>query len=127
MTWYVAIGSAVGGVARFLLTAAVQQRVGAGFPTGTLLVNVTASFLLGLLWRYALGTDAISAEVRVLLTTGFCGGYSTFSTFTYETFVLVEEGQLARASLYVVLSVGLSLAGMWLGFMGARALLAARG
>jgi CrcB protein len=127
MIWYVAIGSAVGGVARFLLTAVVQQRAGAGFPTGTLLVNVTGSFLLGLLWRYSLGSDTISAEVRALLTTGFCGGYTTFSAFSYETLVLLEEGHLTRASTYVVSSVIVSLAATWLGFIGARALLAPRG
>ena len=124
--WYVALGSAVGGVARFFLTAFLQQRVGPNFPTGTLVVNVSGSLLLGFLWRYALGTDAISPEVRALLTTGFCGGYTTFSTFTYETFLLLEDGQSARAGAYVILSVLLSLAGVWLGILGARALLTMR-
>jgi len=124
--WYVALGSAVGGVARFLLAAFVQQRAGPNFPTGTLIVNVSGSLLLGFLWRYALGTDAISPEVRALLTTGFCGGYTTFSTFTYETMLLLEEGQSVRAGTYVILSVLLSLIGCWLGIVGARALLTMR-
>ena len=68
MIWYVALGSAVGGVARFLLAAFVQQRVGPNFPTGTLVVNISGSLLLGFLWRYALGTDVITPEVRALLT-----------------------------------------------------------
>lgn len=126
MIWYVALGSAVGGVARFLLAAFVQQRVGPNFPTGTLVVNISGSLLLGFLWRYALGTDVIAPEVRALLTTGFCGGYTTFSTFSYETMVLLEDGQSARAGVYVVLSVLLSLAGAWLGIAGARALLTMR-
>jgi CrcB protein len=124
--WYVALGSAVGGVARLALASLVQQRVGPNFPVGTLVVNVSGSFLLGLLLRYALGTQAISPEVRALLTTGFCGGYTTCSTFTYDTMRLLEDGQTSRAGLYVLLSVVLSLAGAWLGILGGRALLAMR-
>jgi fluoride exporter len=124
--WYVALGSAVGGVARFGLAALVQQRVGPNFPVGTLVVNVTGSLLLGFLWRYALGTDVVSPEIRALLTTGFCGGYTTFSTFTYETMVLIEDGESTRAGLYILLSVVLSLAGAWLGISAARSLIAMR-
>jgi CrcB protein len=126
MIWYVAVGGAVGSMSRFLLGAYVQQRVGAAFPVGTLLVNVTGSLLLGFLLRYALATEAVSPEVRVLLTTGFCGGYTTFSTFSYETAALVEDGQYDRAALYVVLSVVASLIGTFMGIAGARALLALR-
>jgi CrcB protein len=124
--WYVAVGSAVGGVARFALTSVVQQRAGPNFPVGTLVVNISGSFLLGLLFRFALGTPAITPEVRALLTAGFCGGYTTFSTFTYDTMLLLEDGQTSRAGLYVMLSVALSLAGAWLGILGGRALLTMR-
>jgi CrcB protein len=124
--WYVALGSAVGGVARFGLAALVQQRVGPNFPVGTLVVNVTGSLLLGFLWRYALGTNVVSPEIRALLTTGFCGGYTTFSTFTYETMVLIEDGEATRAGLYILLSVVLSLVGAWLGISAARSLIAMR-
>jgi CrcB protein len=124
--WYVAIGSAVGGVARFALASVVQQRVSPNFPVGTLVVNITGSFLLGLLLRYALATDAISPEVRAMLTTGFCGGYTTFSTFTYDTLMLVEEGGHARAGLYVLLSVIMSLVAAWLGIVAASGLIAMR-
>src|ERR671923_250379 len=108
MIWYVALGSAVGGVARYVFSAAVQQRTGVGFPVGTLVVNLTGSFLLGLLWRYALGVQAISPEVRALLTTGFCGGYTTFSTFSYEAAALIEDGDHRTALLYLVGSVTIS-------------------
>jgi CrcB protein len=124
--WYVAIGSAVGGVARFGLSSLIQQRAGPNFPVGTLVVNITGSFLLGLLLRYALTTDAISPDARALLTTGFCGGYTTFSTFTYETVVLFEEGGSPRAGLYILLSVAFSLIGAWLGIAAARELIALR-
>lgn len=124
--WYVALGSAVGGVARFALSALVQQRVGPNFPVGTLVVNISGSLLLGFLLRYALGTDVVSPEIRALLTTGFCGGYTTFSTFTYETMVLIEDGESTRAGLYIVSSIVLSLAGAWLGIAAARGLITIR-
>ncbi|HKO16565.1 MAG TPA: fluoride efflux transporter CrcB [Gemmatimonadaceae bacterium] len=126
MIWYIALGSAFGGAARYYLGSFIQQRAGSGFPVGTLIVNITGSFLLGLLLRYALGTESISPEVRALLTTGFCGGYTTFSTFTYDTLMLVEDGQHQRALVYVLLSVIASLIGAWLGFTAARELLALR-
>jgi CrcB protein len=126
MVWYVALGSAVGGVARFLLGTLIQQRAGGTFPTGTLLVNVTGSLLLGFLLRYALGSAAVSPETRALLTTGFCGGYTTFSTFSYETIALLEEGQHQRAALYIALSVVLSLAACLAGAIIAREMLGAR-
>jgi CrcB protein len=126
MIWYVAIGSAAGGVARFLLGTFIQHRSGAVFPVGTLVVNVTGSLLVGFFLRYALGTPAISPEMRALLTVGFCGGYTTFSTFSYETAALLEDGQFERAALYVASSVLLSLIGIYAGFLAARELLALR-
>jgi fluoride exporter len=126
MLWYVAAGSAVGGVARFLVASFVQQRAGPSFPAGTLLVNITGSLALGFLMRLALSTPAISAEVRTLLTTGFCGGYTTFSTFSYDALLLIEEGQYGRGIVYAVLSVVLSLLAMWLGVFAARELVALR-
>lgn len=123
MIWYVAAGGAVGSVARYLLSTLLQERAGAVFPVGTLVVNATGSLLLGLLLRYSLDAPAFSPEVRVLLTTGFCGGYTTFSTFSYETARLMETGDYRRAVAYVVLSVGVSLAAMFAGFAAARALI----
>jgi len=123
---YVAIGGAVGSGARYALTLFVQSRSDSTFPIATLLINISGSVLLGFLMRIALGTNAISPETRVLLTTGFCGGYTTFSTFTYETMTLIEDGESTRAGLYIVLSVVLSLAGAWLGTAAARGLIAIR-
>jgi CrcB protein len=126
MIWFVALGSALGGVARFLLGTMLQQKTGSTFPVGTLIVNISGSFLLGLVLHYALTASAMGPEVRAMLTTGFCGGYTTFSTFTYETLVLVEEGDFTRAATYVVLSVVLALAGAYLGITVARELIAMR-
>jgi len=117
---YVAVGSAVGGVFRLLMTAFVQERIATTFPLGTLLVNIIGSFILGFVIKYALATPAVSPEVRALLTTGFCGGFTMFSTFSFETASLIEEGQYARASIYIVASVLLSLLATFAGFAVAR-------
>jgi len=80
------------------------------------------SFLLGLFLRYALETPTLTPELRALLTVGFCGGYTTFSTFSYETLAMLEDGQRTRAGVYVMLSVLLALAATILGFLVARGL-----
>jgi CrcB protein len=126
LLWYVGLGAAVGGMSRYLLAAFIQQRAGATFPVGTTLINVSGSFVLGFIMRYALQTGAVSPELRALLTTGFCGGYTTFSTFSYETAQLVEEGEYPRAALYVGISVAVSLLFTFLGFAAANRLLAFR-
>lgn len=126
VAWYVAIGAAIGGVARFYLAAFVQQRAGADFPMGTLVVNITGSFVLGFVMRYALQSGSIGPEARAFLTTGFCGGYTTFSTFSYETAILIEDGEYLRAALYVASSAGVALLGTFLGFAAAHWLLAFR-
>ena len=124
---YIAAGSAAGGVCRFLLTTLIQQRVTGSFPTGTLIVNVTGSFVLGFIVRYALATPAVTPEFRALLTIGFCGGYTTFSTYSFETATLIEDARYERAAVYAVLSVLLALGGTFAGFVAARELLAIRG
>jgi len=124
---YIAAGSAAGGVCRYLLTAFVQQRVGGAFPTGTLIVNVTGAFVLGFIVRYTLATPAVTPELRALLTIGFCGGYTTFSTYSLETATLIEDAHYERAAVYAALSVLLALSGTFAGFVAARELLAMRG
>ena len=126
LAWYVAIGSGIGGVVRLLFSNFIQQRIGTSFPLGTLLINITGSFVLGFIIRYALATPNVSPEIRALLTTGFCGGYTTFSTYSYETATLIEDGRYERASLYIVLSVGVALLGTFGGFATARQFLAFR-
>jgi CrcB protein len=122
----IALGAALGGVARFYVATAVQQRLGATFPWGTLLINVSGSLLLGFIIRYAIATPALSLEMRALLTTGFCGGYTTFSTYSYETAALLEEGQYQRAGLYAFGGVFLALVATFCGFILARELIAFR-
>lgn len=126
MIWFVALGSALGGVARYLLGGLVQSASRGTFPAGTLVVNVTGCFLLGLIFRYAADSAAITPELRAMLTIGFCGGYTTFSTFSYETVRLIEDGEGARAALYVLLSVGLSVGATLLGLAAGRELVILR-
>lgn len=126
MIWYVAFGSAAGGVARFLLSGAMQRSSGSSFPFWTLLVNVTGSLILGFLMRYLIEGAPASPEMRALLTTGFCGGYTTFSAFSYETAILLEQGDLRRSTAYVLLSVGLSLGAAIAGMGLARELIILR-
>ncbi|HEX3273591.1 MAG TPA: fluoride efflux transporter CrcB [Gemmatimonadales bacterium] len=126
MLWYIAAGSAIGGVSRYLVGSLLQRLTGTGFPAGTLLINVSGSFLLGLIVQYAIETSAVSPELRGFLTIGFCGGYTTFSTFSYESLALIEDGQWTRAGLYILLSVALSIAAALLGVLAARQLIAIR-
>jgi CrcB protein len=120
MLLYVALGSAIGGVSRYLLGGLVQRMLDTTFPAGTLLVNVTGSFLLGAIIRYALETPSLTPEVRAFLTIGVCGGYTTFSTFSYETMALLEDGEWSRAGVYITASVILSLVATFLGLALAR-------
>jgi len=124
--WAVAIGAALGGLARFYLAAVIQHRAGIDFPAGTLVINITGSFLIGFFLRYALQSAVIGPEMRIFLTTGFCGGYTTFSTFSYETITLLQDGEYGRASLYVGSSVAFALAATILGIAAANWLLALR-
>jgi CrcB protein len=124
MLFYVAIGSALGGIGRYLLGGLVQRLVETTFPAGTLVVNVTGSFLLGAILRYAVETPTLTPEVRAFLTIGFCGGYTTFSTFSYETLAMLRDGEWARSFAYVAASLLLSLLGTFFGFAVARQVVA---
>ncbi|MGI8842573.1 MAG: fluoride efflux transporter CrcB [Gemmatimonadaceae bacterium] len=126
MILHIALGSALGGVARYVIAGWVQRASETPFPTGTMLVNVTGSLLLGVLARTVLVAPGISPEMRALLAVGFCGGYTTFSTFSLETVQLLEKGQIGRAGLYAVASVVLSLGALWLGYVLASGLFGVR-
>lgn len=118
----VAAGSAVGGVARYLMSGALQTGTRGAFPVGTLAVNILGSFILGAVARYATTNPAISPEMRVLLGAGFCGGFTTFSTFSVETLELMQAGDYSRALGYVGVSVVASLAAAAMGMAGVRML-----
>jgi fluoride exporter len=118
---WVALGSALGAPARYLLDRFVQSRHVASFPWGTLTVNVTGSFLLGVLLAAAprLGLDG---WVTAAAGTGFLGSYTTFSTFAWETVRLAEDGALRGAAVNVVAGVGVAAAAAGLGLLLGSAL-----
>lgn len=120
----VAAGGALGSACRYLVGAFIQGRSAPGFPVATLAINVVGSFLLGLILQGALEGTTMSPGMRLFLATGFCGGFTTFSTFSVETLRLVEEGEHAPAIAYVALSVSLSLAAALGGVTLARRLFA---
>jgi fluoride exporter len=120
----VALGSVIGGVLRALASVAVHGHVGPGFPWGTLFVNVTGSLAIGFYATLAGPEGRLFAGTRQrqFVMTGICGGYTTFSIFSLETFQLVRAGDLPAAGLNVGLSVVGSLAAVWLGHILATAL-----
>lgn len=120
--WAVALGAALGGVSRYYFSLSVQPRLGS-FPWSTMIINVSGSLLLGFITRYALATPSLSVEMRVLLTTGFCGGFTTFSTYSYETVTLLENGEYQRAGAYAFGSMLLALVATIAGFMLAHGLI----
>lgn len=126
MLLFVAAGSAAGGVCRYLLTVLLQPRTPTAFPLGTFVVNLTGAIAIGFVLRWTLGSPGVSPEMRAMMTTGFLGGYTTFSTFSYETIALIESGEVRKAAVYVVASVVLSLLGTLLGIALAGALVARR-
>jgi CrcB protein len=105
----VALGGAIGSVARYLVGIASGKLFGMDFPWGTLIINVTGSFLMGLfVGLFALKWD-LSQTARIFLTVGICGGYTTFSTFSLDSFYLIQRGETLAASAYMIGSVVLSV------------------
>jgi CrcB protein len=96
---------AAGTLARYGLQGLVQERAGTSFPTGTLVVNLTGCFLLGGLAQYALHHLSVPPEWRIGITIGFFGAFTTFSSFGWETVKMLEDGDWARAGLYVFASL----------------------
>jgi len=118
----ICLGGAIGTGARYQLATWVARIFGAGFPRGTVLINVTGSFLIAVVMELSLRTGAISEDVRLFLTTGMMGGYTTYSSFNYETLRLAEGGTLALAALNVALTVVGCLVSGVLGLLAARGL-----
>jgi CrcB protein len=118
----VAAGGVVGVVARWWLAGALQRLDGSGFPVGTLGVNVLGSFVLGLVMVLSLERGLVGADLRVLLSIGLCGGFTTMSTFSYETLALLQAGEPGLALANVGATLAACLAAVWAGQILARAL-----
>jgi CrcB protein len=118
--FYIGIFGGLGCVARFLTADWTSQVFGRSFPYGTLLVNVAGSFLLGFLLTFGLRSTLLPPDLRVGLCVGFMGGFTTFSTFSYETLKLLEEGSLWQAGANILLNVLLCLVFALVGMFLAR-------
>lgn len=116
----IAVFGTLGCWARFGQTILVQNVYGRNFPLGVLSINVVGSFLIGFLFIATLERLTIGPALRTGILTGFIGGYTTFSTFELETLLLVENGEAAKAALYVLLSVGLGFVAVFFGAYIAR-------
>ena len=116
MLKYVAVGAGgfCGAIARYALGAYIGGRYGVRFPLGTFIVNISGSFLLGLILPLLARTTA-SAYWRYLIPIGFIGAYTTFSTFEYETLRAIQDGQITSGLLNVALSVAIGFAAVWAG------------
>jgi CrcB protein len=116
------LGSGLGGMLRHGVNQVVSDRFGMDFPFGILIINISGSLLLGLLAGYFAYKGEVSHHWQLFLTVGICGGYTTFSTFSQNTALLIERGQLSLSALYVVLSVTISVIGFFGGLWAMRQL-----
>jgi CrcB protein len=115
-------GSFVGGIARFLISRYVQSHALSAFPYGTFLVNVAGCFLIGIFYGLSERGNLMNAELRMFLTVGFCGGFTTFSTFASENVSLLRDGDFFYFALYTSLSVFAGLMATYAGNLVIKAL-----
>ncbi len=116
----IAFGGSLGAVSRYWVSSKTYLWLGSEFPFGTLMVNVTGSFLMGLLAILLSEKIALPEEVRFALLVGFLGSYTTFSTFALDGLQALNNGLMMKFSMYVLISVCASLAGVWMGSIAAR-------
>lgn len=112
----VGAGSCFGGMARYLLSRCLQQWAGVSFPVGTMMVNVLGCLFIGVCYGVFERIGAGSSAFRLFLTVGFCGGFTTFSTFANESLLLFSDGRVLAFFCYSLLSFVLGLLAVWLGY-----------
>lgn len=116
----ISLGGALGSLARYWVSSAVTSRLGAKFPYGTFVINITACIIIGFSLAFLDRRSELNPAWRFLVPVGFVGAYSTFSTFEGETFSALQSGAFLVAALYVVFSVVLGLLGVWCGVLVAK-------
>ena len=115
MILIIGTGSFIGGVARFLTSRLIQNLTISSFPLGTFIVNITGCFLIGLFYGLSERGNIMNDELRIFLTVGLCGGFTTFSTFTNENVSLIRDGNFFHFLLYTGLSVFIGIMATYLG------------
>ncbi|TAM96922.1 MAG: fluoride efflux transporter CrcB [Chitinophagaceae bacterium] len=115
MILLVGAGGAVGSVARFLSQQMIARYYPSSFPWGTLIVNIVGCFIIGIVYAFGEKGNLLSPEMRLLLATGFCGGFTTFSTFAYENISLMREGELLYTFLYIAASIIIGFLAAYIG------------
>lgn len=115
MILLVGAGGFVGSIARFLSGQLFIRYYPSSFPWGTLVVNVIGCFLIGLIYAFSEKGNLLSPEMRLLLATGFCGGFTTFSSFSYESIALMKDGELFYTFLYVAASIIIGFLAAYIG------------
>ena len=118
----IAVFGALGCLLRYFLSGWVYSLLGRGFPYGTYAVNVVGAFLIGFIMELGMRSTLIPVELRIGLTIGFLGGLTTFSTFSYETLKLLEDGELLYAGVNILASVATCVLLTWLGILAAKIL-----
>jgi CrcB protein len=120
---YVALLGAIGSLLRWGLSVAVQKAVGPRFPAGTLTVNVIGSAVIGFVMALYIARNQVDARARIAITTGLLGGFTTYSSFAWDTLALIEKKSYATACAYLCATVAVCLLGCWGGAVLARAAL----
>lgn len=118
--FFIALGGALGAVLRYAVSNGVHALVGRGFPYGTLTVNVLGSLLMGFLYILLIERVSNNLGLRAMLIIGFLGAFTTFSTFSIETFNLLENGEAFKALINILISVVLCLLAAWIGVIIGR-------
>lgn len=118
--FFIGAGSFAGGIARYLLSRLIQSHAASGFPLGTLAVNVAGCLAIGLLYGLFERGNLLNAELRLFLTVGFCGGFTTFSTFIHENYALLSGQQFLLFAGYALLSFALGMLAAHLGHLLVR-------
>jgi CrcB protein len=121
---WIAIGSAAGGMARYFCSGVAARWIGEAFPWGTLFVNIVGSFIIGFVAVLTApdGRFFIGSTARTFIMVGFCGGYTTFSSFSLQTLTLLNDGEYLYAGANVLLSVLLCMLAVWLGSVAANSI-----
>jgi len=119
---YVAVGGAIGATLRYVLGTWIVERTGAGFPWHTMVINVSGAFLIGVLMALSLDKGVVSGDWRIFLGTGVLGGFTTFSTLSYESIALLERGLVGAGLVNMFGSGAAGLLAAWLGIVLVRAI-----